>query len=85
MSEQITNSPNKTLLIYHTVCLAKCRKDVFSREVEEILKERYEINIIEIGSDDNHVHFLVQRVSMLSTQRIQKIKVAIIAGVIDGK
>ena len=80
MSEHITKSHNKTLLLYHVVCPAKCRRDVFSRGVEETLKEvclgikkRYEINFLEIGADDNHVHFLVQSVPMLAPQRIVQI------------
>jgi REP element-mobilizing transposase RayT len=77
MSEHITKSHNKSLLIYHIVCPAKYRRDVLSEEVEETLKEvcvgikeRYEINFIEIGSDENHVHFLVQSVPMMSPKII---------------
>ncbi|MFT7538362.1 MAG: putative transposase, partial [Lysobacterales bacterium] len=50
--------------MYHIVCPVKYRRDVFSKEVEKTLKEvclgikeRFEINFIEIGADDNHVHF----------------------------
>ncbi len=56
---------------------AKYRRKVFSKEVEESLKnicigiyERYEINFVEIGVDDDHVHFLVQSVPTLSVTKI---------------
>lgn len=56
---------------------SKYRRVVFSVEVEKTLKEicieiakRYEINFLEIGSDKNHVHFLVQSVPMYSPTKI---------------
>ena len=56
---------------------AKYRRKVFSKEFEESLKnicvgisERYEINFVEIGVDDDHVHFLIQSVPMLSITKI---------------
>ncbi|MFT5170090.1 MAG: putative transposase [Candidatus Omnitrophota bacterium] len=72
MSEHITKSHNKTLLMYHIVCPVKYRRDVFSKEVEKTLKElclgikeRFEINFIEIGADDNHVHFILQSIATM--------------------
>ena len=77
MSEHVLKSHNKTLLLYHLVFPAKYRRKVFNKEVEESLKnvcigitERYEINFVEIGVDDDHVHFLIQSVPMLSISRI---------------
>jgi len=78
----ILKSHNKSLLLYHYVCPAKYRRDVFSEEVEITLKktcegisERYEINFVEIGADEDHVHFLVQSVPTYSPKRvIQTIK-----------
>jgi putative transposase len=53
---------------------------VFSPEVDELLKQtcleiskRYEIVFLEIGTDQDHVHFLVQSVPMLSPKRIVQI------------
>ena len=50
----------------------KYRRKVLSKEVEDSLKnicieisERYEINFIEIGKDDDYVHSLVQSVPIL--------------------
>ena len=80
MSEHIIKRHNKNLLLYHLVCPAKYRRDVFSSDVEETLKRvciklgaMYEMNFIEIGADENHVHFLVQGVPVLSPSRIAQI------------
>ena len=77
MSEHVLKSHNKTLLLYHLVFPAKYRRKVYSKEFEESLKnicigisERYEINFVEIGVDDDHVHFLIQSVPMLSITKI---------------
>ena len=59
---------------------AKYRKEIFSDKVTESLKDIclgishcYEIHFVEIGSDDDHVHFLVQSVSSLSVSRVATI------------
>ena len=82
MSDHILKRHNKNLLLYHIVCPAKYRRKVFTKDVEETLKttclgidERYEIHFVEIGIDEDHVHFLVQSVPSLSpTQIVQSIK-----------
>jgi REP element-mobilizing transposase RayT len=69
-------------MIYHFVCPAKYRRVVFDEEVDEILKEicqeiekRYDIRFLEIGTDKDHVHFLIQSVPKVSaTQIIRTIK-----------
>lgn len=73
----IVKSHNKSLLLYHIVCPSKYRRKVFSDSVEKTLKKvcvgiskRYEIYFIEIGADENHVHFLVQSVPMYSPKKI---------------
>ena len=77
MSEHIKKSHNKSLLLYHIVAPVKYRRDVFNEETTQTLKQvclelalRYEIHFIEIGTDEDHVHFLVQSVPTLSPQRI---------------
>ena len=77
MSEHILKKHNKNLLLYHIVCPAKYRRKIFSQAVEETLKitcigigERYEIHFVEIGTDEDHVHFLVQSVPSISPSRI---------------
>ena len=70
------------MLLYHYVCPAKYRRIVFDEDVDQVLKEvcegielRYEIRFLEIGTDRDHVHFLVQSVPRLSpTQIITVIK-----------
>ena len=77
MSEHIYKQHNKTLLLYHLVFPSKYRRKVLTEPVEETLKqvclgisERYEIRFLEIGSDEDHVHFLVQSVPNMSITRI---------------
>lgn len=77
MSEFIHKSHNVTVLLYHFVCPAKYRRVVFSEPVDQSLKEicleiskRYEIIFIEIGTDNDHVHFLIQSIPMMSPTRI---------------
>ena len=80
--KHIIKSHNKNLLLYHFVCPAKYRKKVFRKEVEKTLTEicrgigdRFEIYTIEIGCDEDHVHFLIQSVPMNSaTEIIRTIK-----------
>ena len=77
MSEHILKRHNKTLLLYHLVCPVKYRRKVFSEVVEKTLKEvclgigeRYEIHFVEIGTDKDHVHFLIQSVPTISPTKI---------------
>jgi putative transposase len=77
MSDYINKSHNVTVLMYHFVCPSKYRKIVFTNDVDEYLKficleisKRYEIYFLEIGSDKDHVHFLIQSVPMLSPKII---------------
>ena len=77
MREHIFNRHNKSLLLYHLVCPVKYRRNVLSEEVEislvEICKnisERYEIHFVEIGADENHVHFLIQSVPKISVESL---------------
>ena len=69
MSEYIHKSHNVTVLMYHLVFPAKYRRVVFDEDVDVVLKEvclsiaqRYEVKFLEIGTDKDHVHFLVQSV-----------------------
>ena len=77
MSEYIHRSHNVSVLLYHFVCPAKYRRVVFSEAVDQSLKEicleiskRYEIAFIEIGTDKNHVHFLIQSVPSNSVEKM---------------
>src|SRR5215208_6371455 len=80
MSQFIHKSHNVSVLLYHIVCPAKYRRSVFSSEVDAKLKQvcgeiqkRYEIQFLEIGTDQDHVHFLVQSVPMMSPKKIVQI------------
>ena len=80
MSEYIHESHNVSVLIYHLVCPAKYRRVVFGEDVDAVLKEvcleiakRYEIVFLEIGTDKNHVHFLVQSIPSYSPAKIMRI------------
>ena len=76
-SKYIHKSHNVSVLLYHYVFPAKYRRVVFSLDVDETLKEtcfeiakRYQIHFLEIGTDNNHVHFLVQSVPTYSPTKI---------------
>ena len=80
MSEYIHKSYNVSVLLYHYVCPPKYRRVIFDDKVDKVLvqtckeiSKRYEINIIEIGTDGDHVHFLIQSVPMLSPTQIARI------------
>ena len=77
MSEEIHKSHNVSVLMYHFVCPAKYRRAIFSEEVTKTLvetckgiSERYEIYFLEIGTERDHVHFLIQSVPKYSPTRI---------------
>jgi putative transposase len=77
VSIYLHKSHNVSVLLYHIVCPAKYRRVVFSDEVDNKLKEicleigkRYEIHFVEIGTDRDHVHFLVQSIPTYSPTKI---------------
>ncbi len=77
MSEYIHKSHNVTVLMYHLVFPAKYRRTVIDAEVDGVLKEtcieiekRYQVKFLEIGTDRDHVHFLVQSVPMYSVTKL---------------
>lgn len=79
MSEYIHKSHNVTVLMYHFVFPAKYRRAVFDEDVDKVLKEicldieqRYQMKFLEIGTDKDHVHFLVQSVPTYSVTKILK-------------
>ncbi len=69
MSDYIHKRHNVTVLLYHLVFPAKYRRTVFDVSVDETLRDvcleiedRYQLKFLEIGTDEDHVHFLVQSV-----------------------
>ncbi len=80
MSEHVRRSHNVSALLYHIVCPAKYRRAVCSAEVDAALRDvcleiaaRYEITFLEIGTDRDHVHFLVQSIPTYSATRIVRV------------
>jgi putative transposase len=76
MSTYIHKSHNVTVLLYHLVFPAKYRRAVFDDRVDEALKElcleiakRYQMKFLDIGTDKDHVHFLVQSVPTYSASK----------------
>ena len=82
MAELIRKSHNVSILMYHFVCVAKYRRLVISDEVDQVLRDvceeiskRLEMRFLEIGTDGDHVHFLIQSVPSYSpTQIVRKLK-----------
>ena len=83
----LKRSHNVSHLLYHLVCPAKYRRSVFTitsidHEIKQIcieISHKYDIHFVEIGVDENHVHFLIQSVPMISPQRIAQIVKSITA------
>ena len=77
MSEYIHRSHNVSVMLYHAVCPTKYRRAIVTDEVDSVLRRvcfdisnRYEITFLEIGTDQDHVHFLIQSVPMYSPRKI---------------
>ena len=77
MIEFIHKSHNVTVLLYHLVFPAKYRRVVFDKGVDRALtgvcleiEKRYEVKFLEIGTDEDHVHFLVQSVPTYSVSKL---------------
>ena len=63
--------------MYHFVFVAKYRRLVMKEEVDTLVKDicleiskRYEIYFLEIGTEGDHGHFLIQSVPMYSPTKI---------------
>ena len=69
-------------MLYHAVFPVKYRRKAITDEVPQTLKavclgiaERFEINFLEIGADEDHVHLLLQTVpTMQPTAMVARIK-----------
>ena len=76
-SKYIHKSHNVTVLLYHIVSSAKYRRVVLTDEIDKVLVEvcsdisdRYEVHFLEIGTDKDHVHFLIQSVPSYSVTKL---------------
>jgi len=88
MSEFIHKSHNVSVLLYHIVCPAKYRRLVINDSVDKTIQEtreeiskRYEIKFLEIGTEGDHVHFLIQSIPTYSPSKI----VTTIKGILSRK
>ncbi len=80
MSKLTHKRHNISVLMYHLVCPAKYRRAIFTPEVVKTLtavcleiEQRFEIEFLEIGTDQDHVHFLVQSVPSYSPSKIVRV------------
>ena len=80
MGKYISKSHNKSMLLYHLVCTVKYRRDVLTEAVTNTLvnvcmeiAETSDIEFIEIGTDINHVHFLIQTTPSYSIAQYVKL------------
>ena len=86
MSEYLHKSHNVTVLMYHLVFPAKYRRAVIDAVVDKVLKQtcleiekRYQVKFLEIGTDRDHVHFLVQSVPTYSVTKLVRMVKSITA------
>jgi len=77
MSKYIHKSHNVTVLTYHLIFPVKYRRTVIDENVDVVLKEvcldiekRYEVKFLEIGTDKDHMHFLVQSVPTYTVTKL---------------
>ena len=80
MGKYISKSHNKTMLLYHLVCTVKYRRELLTEAVTNTLvnvcmelEETSDIEFLEIGTDVNHVHFLIQTTPSYSVSQYVKL------------
>jgi len=90
--QHIYKRHNKTLLLYHLVFPVKYRRKVITEAISETIKEtcleiseRYEMQFLEIGTDEDHVHFLLQGVPTMAIDKIVRIIKSITARIVFQK
>lgn len=77
-SVYIHNSHNVSNLVYHFVFPTKYRRVVITKDVDECLKQTCEgiemrytrLKFLEVGADNDHVHFLIQSTPNYSPTKI---------------
>src|SRR4051794_14650602 len=77
MSLYVHKSHNITVLLYYLVFPAKYRRAVFDAAVDQVLRDVClgieacdQLKFLEIGTDRDHVHFLVQSVPTYSVTKL---------------
>ena len=79
-SISLHSSHNVSVLMYHFVFPTKYRRVVIDPHVDEVITEtcmeitkRYPIRFLEIGTDKDHIHLLIQSVPKYSPMQIVRI------------
>jgi REP element-mobilizing transposase RayT len=77
MSRYIHKSHNVTVLLCHLGLPAKHRRAVIDVTIDQVLREacleietRCQLKLLEIGTDEDHVHFLVRSVPTYSVTKL---------------
>ena len=85
-SQNIHSSHNVSILMYHFVFPTKYRRVVMDSSVDQVITEtcieiskRYPIYFLEIGTDKDHMHLLIQTVARYSPTEIVRIVKSITA------
>ena len=80
MPENLSEFNNVNVLLFHLVCPANYRRKIFTDEVTKSLllicfeiTEKHEVEFIEIGTDADYVHFLIQGIPRMSPSEIVNI------------
>ena len=80
MSDYIHKSHNVSVLLYHLVFPAKYRRAVIDKDVDAVLRavcleieKRYEVKFLEIGTDKDHVHFLVPSIPTYTVTKLVRL------------
>jgi putative transposase len=86
VSIYIHKNHNVNVLLYHLVCVCKGRKEFFDAKVSQEIKDvcleiqkRYELHFLEIGTDLDHIHFLIQSIPMYSPTKVARVVKSITA------
>lgn len=92
MSILLHKSHNVSILLYHLVCPTKYRRVVIDEKVDMVVVEackeiakRYELHFLEIGTDRDHVHFLIQSVPTYAPTKIARIVKSLTARAVFAK
>ena len=80
MSILLHKSHNVSILLYHLVCPTKYRRVVVDEKVDMVVVDackeiamRYEMHFLEIGTDRDHVHFLIQSIPTYAPTKIARV------------
>ena len=85
-SKEIHKSHNVTVLLYHIVSAIKYRRIVIDEDVDLVICDvcseielRYDIYFLEVGTDLDYIHFLIQSVPDYSVTKIVRTVKSILA------